>query len=83
MIFSAPSVIESSKKHFNWPKKSMVTAIKAVTQGCSIKRAAMEHGIPRTTLQDRINGRVQHGISPGPKPYLNKLEEGNLRTNDS
>ena len=30
------------------------------------------------TLQDRISGRVQHGIRPGPKPYLNKLEEGNL-----
>jgi len=71
--------MESPKKRLKWSEESMVAAIKAVTQGCSIKRAAMEHGIPRTTLQDQISGRVQHGIPPGPKPYLNKFEEeGNL-----
>ena len=26
----------------------------------------------------RISGKVQHGTRPGPNPYLNKLEEGNL-----
>ena len=56
----------------------MVKAIDAVRRGCTIKRAAVEHGIPRTTLQDRISGKVQHGIRPGPKPYLSEAEEGEL-----
>ena len=56
----------------------MVVAMNAVRKGCSVNRAAVEHRVPRTTLQDRISGKVQHGIRPGPKPYLNKLEEGNL-----
>ena len=56
----------------------MVKAIDAVRRGCTIKRAAVEHRIPRTTLQDRISGKVQHGIRPGPKPYLSEVEEGEL-----
>ena len=37
--------------------------------------AAREYDVPRTTLQDRITGKVGHGIKPGPKLYLNKAEE--------
>ena len=75
---SAPPVMESPKKHIKWSNKLMVAAMNAVSKGCSVSRAAVEHRVPRTTLQDRISGKVQHGIRPGPKPYLNKLEEGNL-----
>ena len=56
----------------------MVIAMNAVSKGCSINRAVIEHRLCRTTLKDRISGKVQHGIRPGRKPYLNKLEEGNL-----
>ena len=56
----------------------MVAAMKAVSKGSTIRKAALEHGVPRTTLQDRITGRVEHGCKPGAKPYLNKLEETNL-----
>ena len=56
----------------------MVKATDAVKRDCTIKRAAVEHGIPRTTLQDRITGKVQHGIRPGPKPYLSEVEEVKL-----
>ena len=41
----------------------------------SINRAAE---ITRTTLQDRISGRVQHGKKPGPAPYLTLNEEKEL-----
>ena len=47
-------------------------------QQCSIKRAALEHIVPRTTLQGRITGNVEHGNKPGGKPYLNKAEETEL-----
>ena len=56
----------------------MINAIEAVKQGCSVKRAAEEHGVPRTTLNDRISGRVMQGKKPGPEPYLNKQEEEDL-----
>ena len=75
---SAPPVMESPKKRLRWSNESMVAAMNAVSKGCSVNRAAAEHGIPRTTLQDRISGKVQHGTRPGPTPYLNKSEEGNL-----
>ena len=74
----APPIMESPKKRIKWSNESMVAAMNAVSKGCSVNRAAIEHRVPRTTLQDRISGKVQHGIRPGPKPYLNKLEEGNL-----
>ena len=61
-----------------WSNESMEAAMKAVYNGCSIKRAALEHNVPRTTLQDRITGNVEHGSKPGGKPYLNKAEETEL-----
>ena len=57
----------------------MIAAIKAVKEdGIAILRAAKEHGVPRTTLQDRILGKVVHGTKPGPKPYLEPIEESDL-----
>ena len=70
--------MESPKKRIKWSNELMMAAINTVSKGCSINRAAVEHRVPRSTLQDKISGKVQHGIRPGPKPYLNKLEEGNL-----
>ena len=29
-----------------------------------IKRAAIDHGVPRSTLQDHTSGRVAHGSKP-------------------
>ena len=75
---SAPPSLESPKKRLKWCNESMINAIEAVKQGCSVKRAAEEHGVPRTTLNDRISGRVMHGKKPGPEPYLNKQEEEDL-----
>ena len=34
--------------------------------------------MPRTTLKDRLSGRVEHGSKSGPAPYLNKHEEEQL-----
>ena len=57
----------------------MLAALEAVRSGCSIKRAALEHGVPRSTHYDRHAGRVVHGTNPGPQPYLNRAEEMELR----
>jgi len=34
--------------------------------------------MPTQTLRDRISGRVQHGVRPGPKPYSWSTEENGL-----
>ena len=43
-------------------------------------RAAEACGVPKSTLNDRLSGRVEHGCYPGPKPYLQPDEEGELTT---
>ena len=44
-------------------------------QGCSVRR--VEHQFPRSTLHDRVYGRVQHGATSGPQRYLSDEEEKN------
>ena len=44
----------------------MVLAMEAVKSGSRINCAAEEHGIPHTTLKDRLSGRVKDGTLPGP-----------------
>ena len=53
----------------------MEAAISSVKEGCAVARAAVEHGVPRITLNDRISGRVKHGTKPGPVPYLVKKKK--------
>ena len=43
-----------------------------------INRAALQFGVPCTTLKDRISGRVLHVTRIGPKPYLSHEEEKEL-----
>jgi len=51
----------------------------AVKKGqLSVLRTAVQYDVQRTTLHDRISGRVVHGPNPGAKPYLNKAEEKEL-----
>ena len=78
---SAPAVLQSPrrpKKRRQWTDESMVAALEAVKQGEPILRAARTHGVPRSTLQDRVNGKVTHGAQPGPRPYLAPAEEKEL-----
>lgn len=74
----APSPpLEKHRKQ--WTDEAMVAAMEAVRNGAAIKHAAVDHRVPRSTLQDRISGRVAHGSNPGPKPYLSRGEEAQLR----
>ena len=49
--------------------------MKAVEDGSPVNQAARDHGVPKTTLRDRLSGRITHGSKPGPKPYLTSSEE--------
>ena len=54
----------------------MVGAMREVANGTM--GAAAEYGVPRTTLKDRIAGRVVHGTNMGTQPYLTREEEMEL-----
>ena len=67
------------KKYRKWDDESMSGAIKSVMDGkMGINRAADQYGVPRTTLKDRLSGRVVQGTNPGPIPYLSASEEYEL-----
>ena len=67
------------KKLSSWSEESMLGALDTVKSGkLGLDRAALEFGITRTTLKDRVAGRVVHGTRSGPKPYLTPQEEKEL-----
>ena len=65
-------------KYKQWNEEQMCHAFEAVTNGSSIRRAAEEYNVPRSTLGDRISGRVVPGIKSGPSKYLSTQEEDEL-----
>ena len=56
----------------------MLDEMKAIQDGLPITTAARVHGVPRTSLHNRIKGRVIHRVKPGPKQYLSAEEEAEL-----
>ena len=63
----------------SWSDVSMLWAMEAVKdRSMGVNRAALEHGVPQTSLKDRLTGRVIHGTKIGPKPYLTNEEEKEL-----
>ncbi len=57
----------------------MLAAINDVKKGMSGNKAADANGVPRSTLKDRLSGRVSHGTMPGrPVKYLTADEGGML-----
>ena len=67
-----------SRKRKQWTEDSMTAALEAVKDGQGVTDAARSHGVPKSTLYDRVTGRVTHGTKPGPNPYLTKAEETEL-----
>ena len=72
----------STRPHFyrHWDDVSMVKAMTAVENGTSLSRASEMFGVPKSTLSDRVSGKVQHGCQPGAVPYLTQEEEEELLT---
>ena len=62
-------------KRKEWTEEQIQAALGDVKKGVSGNHAADLNGIPRSTLKDRLSGRVIHGTNPGPVPYLTKDEE--------
>ena len=65
-------------KYKNWTESKLYKAFEAVQGGMSIRRASESYGVPRSTLQDRVSGRMQFGTKSGPPRYLDDEEEEEL-----
>ena len=63
----------------SWSIDHLQQAYDAVTKrGLSVRRASEEYRVPRSTLHDRISGKVQFGARSGPPAYLTQQEENEL-----
>ena len=50
-----------------WDDDAMSRAMEALLEtGMSVRRAATEYNVPKSTLNDRIQGKVIHGCRSGP-----------------
>ena len=57
----------------------MDAAVKAViSEGFSIRRASLQFSVPKSSLGDRVSGRVIPGSTSGPPRYLTSAEENEL-----
>ena len=63
----------------SWNEDNMSRAVSAVVKcGLSVRKAALMYSIPKSTLGDRISGRVLEGSTSGPLKYLSEQEEVEL-----
>ena len=61
-----------------WDELSMQKAAVAVEDGMSLRKAAEMFQVPKSTLYDRVTGKVKFGARSGPDPYLTNEEEEEL-----
>lgn len=67
-----------SNKAKLWSDKSMEAAMSAVANGMSKRAAAQQFNVPRSTLLDRLSGRVEHGSRSRPETFLTASQENQL-----
>jgi len=65
-----------AKRRKLWLDADMESAIDSVrNEKMTISAAARKHSVPRKSLDNRIKGRVKHGVKPGPATTLTAEEE--------
>ena len=76
-VISKDSRRNPTYKH--WTSEQMSRAYAAVQNDrLSVRQAALEYDVPRSTLGDRVTGRVLPGSKSGKKRYLSDEEEDEL-----
>ena len=67
---------QPSRKRKLWTDVQMTSALEEYKKGkLTIGKIAKKFNVLKTTLHDRISGRVQHGTKSGPNPYIQAHEE--------
>ena len=63
----------------HWAQENMHAAMRAVIEESkSVREAAQQYDVPKSTLGDRVSGRVLPGATSGPPTYLTSDEEKEL-----
>ena len=63
----------------SYDQDNLSRAYEAVKEGrLSVRQAADQYAIPKSTLSDRISGKVKFGAHSGPARYLSDAEEEEL-----
>ena len=63
----------------DWSESTMEMALESVNNGMmTVRRAALEYNVPKSTLHDRVIGRVKPGAKSGPSRYLDDEEEDEI-----
>ncbi len=65
------------QKYKNWSDENLEKAVDAVKYGMTLRRAAAEYRIPKSTLHDHISGKILPGSKSG-RRHLDDNEENEL-----
>lgn len=64
------------KKKKKWTEEAMERALIEVKSGrCTVRQAAKEFGVPKSSLGDRVSGRVAPGSRSGPAQLITSTDE--------
>lgn len=64
------------KKKKKWTEEAMERALMEVKSGrCTVRQAAKEFGVPKSSLGDRVSGRVTPGSRSGPAQLIKSADE--------
>ncbi|XP_029924453.1 tigger transposable element-derived protein 1-like [Myripristis murdjan] len=64
------------KKKKKWTEEAMERALVEVKAGrCTVRQAAKEFGVPKSSLGDRVSGRVTPGSRSGPAQLITSADE--------
>ncbi|KAF7905173.1 uncharacterized protein EAF01_005694 [Botrytis porri] len=61
-----------------YTEEDIAEALRAITNGASIRRASLDYGVPRITLHDRIYGGVSHQKGAQILQKLSPIQENRL-----
>ena len=79
MYQKVPVSSERPSSYKAWDEERLMRAYTAVKENkMSCRQAAICYDIPKSTLSDRVSGRVTFGSHSGPKRYLSDEEETHL-----
>ena len=78
-VYSSLASEQRPPVYKNYDKENFQRACEAIVRkGTSIRMAALQYNIPKSTLSDHISGKVKIGAHSGPPRYLNDVEEEEL-----
>ena len=75
---SSCSLPRRGTRYRRWNSESMEKAVKEVELGMPIRQACEIFSVPKSSLYDRVSGKVDCKARSGPTPYLSFEEEEEL-----